>query len=84
MEKTKNAVVMPLNVGWNDLSSWQALWRHHPKDANGNTVWGEVTLDNVEQSLIYIQDKPIELKKIKNRVIVNANNEVFETDLNLL
>src|SRR3546814_4447073 len=26
MEKTDRAAVLPINVGWNDVGSWAALW----------------------------------------------------------
>ena len=38
MEKTKSAIVYPLDAGWSDLGSWQALHDLMPKDERGNTV----------------------------------------------
>ncbi|MDA6210537.1 sugar phosphate nucleotidyltransferase, partial [Escherichia coli] len=26
MEKTKDAVVLPIDIGWNDVGSWSSLW----------------------------------------------------------
>ena len=26
MEKTNLGIVLPLNVGWNDIGSWKSLW----------------------------------------------------------
>ncbi len=28
MEKTAEAVVMPLDAGWNDIGSWSSLWEY--------------------------------------------------------
>ena len=36
MEKTKNAVVIPMDAGWSDIGSWSSLWNLSEKDSNGN------------------------------------------------
>ncbi|WP_446924553.1 sugar phosphate nucleotidyltransferase, partial [Klebsiella pneumoniae] len=46
MEKTKDAVVIPLNAGWNDLGSWSALWEVNKQDDNGNVLVGDVFSHN--------------------------------------
>jgi mannose-1-phosphate guanylyltransferase len=81
MERTNHAVVMPLDIGWSDIGSWYALWDYHSKDKDGNAVWGKVNLDKVKNSLVYVKDKKLDLNAIENRVIVHANNEVFESYL---
>lgn len=53
MEKTRNAAVMPVDIGWNDLGSWASLWDILDKDANGNAIKGDAVLKDVENSLIH-------------------------------
>ena len=31
-EKTKKAFVIPLNCGWDDIGSWESLWKMSKKD----------------------------------------------------
>jgi len=38
MEKAPNCMVIEATFEWDDVGSWDALARHHPADANGNTV----------------------------------------------
>jgi mannose-1-phosphate guanylyltransferase len=38
MEKASNAAVVEMALDWDDLGSWNALERHHKKDAQGNVV----------------------------------------------
>ncbi|MGC9337942.1 MAG: mannose-1-phosphate guanylyltransferase/mannose-6-phosphate isomerase, partial [Candidatus Cloacimonadia bacterium] len=38
MEKTKHAAVIPLDVGWNDVGSWNALLDVCEKDEEGNSI----------------------------------------------
>ncbi|HUZ63243.1 MAG TPA: mannose-1-phosphate guanylyltransferase/mannose-6-phosphate isomerase, partial [Acetobacteraceae bacterium] len=43
-ERTTRAVVVPADLGWSDVGSWNALWELEPKDAAGNVVVGDVML----------------------------------------
>ena len=36
MEKIKSGVVFPLDVGWNDVGSWESIWSVSKKDKLGN------------------------------------------------
>ena len=36
MEKTSDAMVVPMNAGWNDVGSWSSLWDISHKDDDGN------------------------------------------------
>jgi mannose-1-phosphate guanylyltransferase/mannose-6-phosphate isomerase len=42
MEKTENAAVIPVSMGWSDVGSWQALWKIGNKDESGNVIKGDV------------------------------------------
>jgi mannose-1-phosphate guanylyltransferase/mannose-6-phosphate isomerase len=47
MERTKLAAVIPADVGWTDLGSWDAVWDVSEKDAAGNATSGPVvTIDS--------------------------------------
>ena len=41
-EKTHKAYVLPLDCGWNDIGNWQSVWDISKKDANGNSIKGNV------------------------------------------
>ena len=42
MEKTVDAIVVPMNAGWNDVGAWSSLWEVSEKDAQGNAKNGDV------------------------------------------
>jgi mannose-1-phosphate guanylyltransferase / mannose-6-phosphate isomerase len=42
MERTKLATVVPADVGWTDLGSWDAVWDVLDKDPAGNATMGPV------------------------------------------
>ena len=38
MEKSSKVKVIPSNIDWSDLGSFDSLYEELPKDENGNTV----------------------------------------------
>ena len=44
-ERTTLAAVIPADLGWSDVGSWDALWEQSPKDADGNATVGDVLLE---------------------------------------
>ena len=42
MERTDRAAVVPVDMGWSDVGSWQALWEIGAKDHAGNVIVGDV------------------------------------------
>ncbi len=52
MEKTDRGAVVPIDVGWDDLGSWSALWQIADKDARGNVAVGDVVAEDVRDSYL--------------------------------
>ena len=46
MEKTDRAAVIPVNIGWNDVGGWPALWDLAEKDADGNALLADTMLED--------------------------------------
>jgi mannose-1-phosphate guanylyltransferase/mannose-6-phosphate isomerase len=42
MERTKQAVVVPLDAGWNDIGSWETLFDLGERDEQGNVAVGKI------------------------------------------
>ena len=57
MEKTDEAVVVPMDAGWSDIGSWSSLWDIGDKDSNGNVTYGDVMLHESHNSYIRTDDK---------------------------
>lgn len=41
MEVSDRLAVVPVDMGWSDVGSWEALYQHHPKDKEGNALSGD-------------------------------------------
>jgi len=52
MEKLTNVYVLKSNFSWDDIGSWDALFRIRNKDINGNIIEGEVEYIDVTNSII--------------------------------
>ena len=51
MERTADAVVMPMNAGWSDVGSWSSLWEISAHTAEGNVHHGDVISHKTEKQL---------------------------------
>jgi mannose-1-phosphate guanylyltransferase len=76
MEKSDKVVVMPaIDLGWNDVGSWDSLFEVMPADEQGNILITDetITLDS-RNSLIYSneQTKKIVALGVQNMIIVNT------------
>lgn len=80
MEKTTEAVVVPLDAGWNDVGSWSALWEVNDKDANRNALTGDVFIHNSSGCYINTDDKLVAAIGVENLVIVNTKDAVLVID----
>lgn len=58
MEKTDRAAVVPVDMGWSDVGSWDALWAIRARDSDNNsTNAAAVTIDSTG-NLIYVDGGP--------------------------
>jgi mannose-1-phosphate guanylyltransferase/mannose-6-phosphate isomerase len=56
MERTKLAAVVPADLGWSDVGSWNAVWDVLDRDAAGNATDGPVVLMDSRNSLVRSDD----------------------------
>ena len=77
MEKTEDAVVVPLDAGWSDIGSWSALWDVNNKDADGNAVIGDSILHETTNSLIQGRERLIATIGVDNLVIVDTKDALL-------
>ena len=76
-EKTKKAFVIPLNCGWDDVGSWESLWKIMQKDEEGNSLKGKILTKTTRDSLIRSEDKFVVAIGLENIVIVETKDAVL-------
>ena len=74
MEKTGDAVVVPMDAGWNDIGSWSSLWDVSNKDGAGNATSGDTLLLNTTNSFVRSDDKLVALVGIDDVVVVSTKD----------
>ena len=74
MEKTDDAVVVSIDVGWNDIGSWSSLWDISEKDKNGNASIGDVMLHETSNSFIRTDNKLVAAIGVDNLAIVSTKD----------
>ncbi|MDP9064361.1 MAG: mannose-1-phosphate guanylyltransferase/mannose-6-phosphate isomerase, partial [Pseudomonadota bacterium] len=53
MEKTRDAVVLPLDAGWSDVGSWSSLFDALPADEEGNVLQGDVMVHDTHDCYVH-------------------------------
>lgn len=82
MEKTSDAVVIPLKAGWSDVGSWSALWDIANKDQQGNVQSGDVVLKNCSNTFVRSSHKLIAAVGIEDLVVVETDDAVLVANKN--
>lgn len=77
MEKTENAIVMPIDVGWDDVGSFEALWSIAEKDGRGNVTSGDTVLIDVEGSLVKATSRTVAVAGVSDVVVVETPDVVL-------
>ncbi|MEX1124058.1 MAG: mannose-1-phosphate guanylyltransferase [Acidimicrobiia bacterium] len=77
MELTDRALVVPIDVGWSDVGSWEAVWENSPHDPSGNVLVGDVTIRNVSGSYVHATSRLVAVAGIEDLVVVETPDAVL-------
>ena len=80
MEKSANVAVVPCNIGWSDIGSWNALGDLTPADAQGNRIEGEVMLHDVSNCYIQSRQRIVGAVGIANLIVIDTPDAVLIAD----
>jgi len=81
MEHTTDAVVIPLQAGWNDVGSWAALWEIADRDDVGNVTVGDVVLTGTKNSYVRSGKRLVTVAGLDSVVVVETADAVLVTTL---
>lgn len=76
MERTDAARVLPVDIGWNDVGSWSALWAVSGQDAQGNAHHGDVIAVDSRNSYAYAR-RLVALVGVDDLVVVETDDAVL-------
>ena len=77
MEKTTNAVVIAMDVGWSDVGAWSSLWEVSDKDKDDNVITGDVLTVDSHHNYIFAETGLIATVGLDNTIVVQTKDAVL-------
>ena len=77
MEKTQNAAVVPVDMGWNDLGAWSTLWDMAQKDSHGNVAQGDVILQDTTNAYVRADHGLVVVAGLDDAVVITTDDAVL-------
>jgi mannose-1-phosphate guanylyltransferase/mannose-6-phosphate isomerase len=81
MERSDWVTVLPVEMGWSDLGSWESIYQVSEKDENGNVIRGNVISHETSNSLIFSTKKLVTSIGVENLIIVETDDALLVCDL---
>ncbi|HEU4551119.1 MAG TPA: mannose-1-phosphate guanylyltransferase/mannose-6-phosphate isomerase [Rhizomicrobium sp.] len=77
MEHTSQAAVVPVEMGWSDVGSWQSLWQIAPKDADGNAIKGNILTQKSRNTYLRSEGPLLAAVGLENMVVVATKDAIL-------
>jgi len=77
MEKADRVAVVPVDLGWSDVGSWDALHELGPRDSAGNLVRGPANLLETSGCLIRSDGARISMLGVSDLIVVATADEIM-------
>ncbi|MDB3926103.1 mannose-1-phosphate guanylyltransferase/mannose-6-phosphate isomerase [Porticoccaceae bacterium] len=77
MEQTRDAVLVPMDVGWSDIGSWSSLWDISEKNNDGNVAQGDVLLRNSKNCYVRSDGKLVAILGADDLVVVDTKDALM-------
>jgi len=76
-EHTRQAAVVPTDLGWSDVGSWNALWELGDKDAMGNVVVGDAVMEGATDCYVRSDGMVTAIVGLQDVVVVTTKDAVL-------
>jgi len=77
MEKTRDALVLPLDAGWSDVGSWSSLFDALPADEEGNVLQGDVLVHDTHDCYVHSTHRLVTAVGMDDHIIVETKDAVL-------
>jgi mannose-1-phosphate guanylyltransferase / mannose-6-phosphate isomerase len=77
MEKTKDALVLPLDAGWSDVGSWSSLFDALPADDEGNVLQGDVMVHDTHDCYVHSTSRLVAAVGMDDHIIVETKDAIL-------
>ena len=80
MEKTQSAAMVPVNPGWSDIGSWDALWEALEKDDQNTATIGDVISHETRNTLIHSTSRLVTAIGLDNIIVAETSDAILVAD----
>ncbi len=77
MEKTHDAVVLPLDAGWSDVGSWSSLFDALAADEEGNVLQGDVLVHDTHDCYVHSTSRLVTAVGMDDHIIVETKDAIL-------
>ncbi|GIM30262.1 mannose-1-phosphate guanylyltransferase [Clostridium polyendosporum] len=77
MEKAESIHVIPTDIGWDDIGTWNAVERYRKKDENSNIHIGEVNIFNGTNNLVVASSNNIIIDELSDIYVIENNGKII-------
>jgi mannose-1-phosphate guanylyltransferase/mannose-6-phosphate isomerase len=77
MEKTRDAVVLPLDAGWSDVGSWSSLFDALPANEEGNVLQGDVLVHDTHDCYVHSSSRLVTAVGMADHIIVETKDAIL-------
>lgn len=79
LEKTDNVALIPCDIGWSDVGSWDAVYEVSEKDADNNATQGNVITVDSRNNLIHSNKRLVSAIGVEDLNIIETADAVLVT-----
>jgi mannose-1-phosphate guanylyltransferase / mannose-6-phosphate isomerase len=72
--------MVPLDAGWNDLGSWDAVWQVSLQDCHGNVMHGDTLMADTTNTFIHASSRLVGTVGVNNLIIVETADAILVAD----
>ena len=77
LEKASNVFLVQGDFVWNDLGSWEEVYKYDQKDDNKNAITGEAIMIDAKNSYVYAPDSLVAVVGLEDVIVVQEGNTIL-------
>jgi mannose-1-phosphate guanylyltransferase / mannose-6-phosphate isomerase len=79
-EKVEKVAVVPVDMAWSDLGSWESIYQRHEKNLDNNVTRGEVIATETQGSLLWSEVGVLTTFGVTNLVVIQTADATLICD----
>lgn len=72
--------VVPMQAGWSDVGAWDAVWQVSEKDALGNSLHGDVVMEDSHDCLVIAENRLVTCLGMKDAIVIETADAILVTN----